>query len=200
VVRAKKVTLMPPKYLGAGVTPITIWAVHAAEKHPPTGADALEWLILTSEPCEGFEAAERVLRYYALRWRIEDFHKAWKSGCGVENRQAKRKESLEAALAVDVVVAWRIMWLTKLGRETPDVPCSIFFDQEEWQALHCFVNKTKTPPAVPPRLRDAVRMVATLGGFLGRKSDREPGTETIWRGIERLMDFTIAFRMFFPSD
>ncbi|MEO6594724.1 MAG: IS4 family transposase [Planctomycetota bacterium] len=65
--------------------------------------------------------------------------------------------------------------------------------------MRCFAKKTRTPPSDPPRMRDAIRMVAALGGFLGRKSDGEPGTETVWRGLERLMDFTIAFRMFVSS-
>jgi hypothetical protein len=162
-------------------------------------AEPIEWLLLTTLPVSSAEQAAEKVRWYTQRWLIEVFHRTLKTGCGIENRQAKSERTLEAALAVDAVVAWRVMWLTKLGRETPDVPCSIFFEEEEWQALHCVVHQTKTPPEEPPRLRDAVRMVAGLGGFLGRKGDGEPGAQTIWRGLERLTDFTIAFRMFFSS-
>jgi hypothetical protein len=200
--RYREVEICQPKKRGGKRHSVRVFAVAATEASdtaPAGEAEPIEWLLLTTLPVTTPEQAAEKVRWYAQRWLIEVFHRTLKSGCGVENRQAKRAESLEAALAVDAVVAWRVMWLTKLGRETPDVPCSIFFEEEEWQALHCFANNTKTPPAQPPRLRDAVRMVATLGGFLGRKSDREPGTQTIWRGLERLMDFTIAFRMFFSS-
>lgn len=200
--RFREVEICQPKKRGGKSRSVRVFAVAATEASDSavTGeAEPIEWLLLTTLPVTRAEQAEEKVRWYALRWLIEVFHRTLKSGCGVENRQARRAESLEAALAVDAVVAWRVMWLTKLGRETPDVPCSIFFEQEEWQALHCFVHRTKTPPATAPCLRDAVRMVASLGGFLGRKSDREPGTQTIWRGLERLMDFTIAFRMFFSS-
>ncbi len=200
--RYREVEICQPKKRGGKRRSVRVFAVAATESADTAQAgeaEPIEWLLLTTLPVTTIEQAEEKVRWYALRWLIEVFHRTLKSGCGVENRQAKRKESLEAALAVDAVVAWRIMWLTKLGRETPDVPCSVFFDEEEWKALHCFANKTKTPPTEPPCLGDAIRMVATLGGFLGRKSDRDPGTQTIWRGLERLMDFTIAFRMFFSS-
>ena len=91
------------------------------------------------------------------------------------------------------------MMLAKLGREIPDVPCTAFFEEFEWKALCCFINKTPTPPSEPPTLREAMRMVAGLGGFLGRKSDGNPGTQTLWRGLERLSDISAACRIFFSS-
>lgn len=200
--RYREVEICQPKKRGGKKTSVRVFAVAATEASdtaPDGEAEPIEWLLLTTLPVSSAEQAAEKVRWYTLRWLIEVYHRTLKSGCNVENRQAKRAATLEAALAVDAVVAWRVMWLTKLGRETPDVPCSIFFEQEEWQALHCFATRTPTPPAEPPSLRDAVRMIATLGGFLGRKSDGEPGTETIWRGLERLGDFTIAFRMFFSS-
>ena len=90
-----------------------------------------------------------------------------------------------------MVVAWRIVHLTKLGREVPEVPCTVFFEEAQWKALVAFVTRKAQPPENPPTLREAVRMMAmTLGGFLGRKCDGEPGTETIWKGLQRLDDIT----------
>jgi len=85
-----------------------------------------------------------------------------------------------------MVVAWRIYYLTMLGREVPDQPCTIFFKDIEWKALCCFVNKTPMAPDKPPTIRQAVFMVARMGGHLGRKGDRFPGTQTIWLGIIKL--------------
>ena len=107
-------------------------------------------------------------------------------------------ESLEACLAIDMVVAWRIYHLTKLGREVPDAPCTVFFEEAEWKALHLFTNKTLPAADDEPTLREAIRMVASLGGFLGRKSDGEPGTTTLWRGLQRLEDITATYVYFLP--
>ena len=98
--------------------------------------------------------------------------------------------------SIDMVVAWRIHHLTWLGRETPEMPCTVFFEDEEWKALVGFINQTPVVPVTPPTLRQALVMVATLGGFLNRKSDKEPGTETIWRGLQRLDDITRAYIAF----
>ena len=88
------------------------------------------------------------------------------------------------------MVAWRIAHLAKLGREVPEVSCTVYFEEAQWQALVVFVTQGP-PPAQPPTLREAVRMVATrLGGFLGRKSDGEPGAQSLWRGLQRLDDIT----------
>jgi hypothetical protein len=182
---------------------IHVWAVTAIEA--PEAADEhdeiqpIEWLLLTTLPIRSADDAAEKVRWYALRWLIEVYHRTLKSGCKVENRQSKTAGSLMAALAVDAVVAWRVMSLVKLGREIPDVPCTALFEELEWQALCCFIHRTPMPPPNPPSLREAVRMVASLGGFLGRKSDGEPGAQTTWRGIERLTDITATFRIFFSS-
>jgi len=102
----------------------------------------------------------------------------------IENLQLGSANRLEACLAIDLVVAWRIHHLTKLGRETPDVPCSVYFGEEQWKTLNAFVTKNPLPPEEPPTLREAIRMVAALGGFLGRKGDGEPGTQALWLGLQ----------------
>ena len=109
-----------------------------------------------------------------------------KSGCRIQDRQLETADRLEACLGLDMVVAWRIYYLTMLGRETPDAPCTVFFKDIEWKALCCYVNKTPIPPDTPPTIRQTVFMVAAIGGHLGRKGDGFPGTQTIWRGLARL--------------
>ena len=93
-----------------------------------------------------------------------------------------------------MVVAWRIFHLAKLGREVPNIPCTVFFEEHEWKALHTHITKTPVPPAEPPTLRDAMRMVATLGGFLGRTGDGEPGATTLWRGLQYLDGIAAMWR------
>jgi hypothetical protein len=186
-VRYAQVELRPPKRKGQ-MPPVRMWAVLAQEVDAPAGIEPVEWMLLSSLPVESFESALEKLRWYAGRWGIEVFHRVLKSGCKIESRQLAGADRLEACLAIDLVVAWRIYHLTKLGRETPDVPCTVYFGEHEWKALVAYVTQNPKPPAQPPSLREAVRMVASLGGFLGRKSDGEPGTQTTWLGLQRLDD------------
>lgn len=191
-IRHSKVVLSPPEGKGDH-EPITIWAILAEEKEPPEGVEPLTWVLLTTAPTDSFAKACEHLSWYVQRWTIEVFHKTLKSGCRIENRQLGSASRLEACLAIDLVVAWRIHHLTKLGRETPDVPCSVYFEEAQWRALTTFV--TKKPATEPPTLREAIRMVAILGGFLARKGDGEPGTQTLWLGLQRLDDITEMWKV-----
>lgn len=185
-VRFAAVTLKAPKRK-PGLGAVKVWAVAAREAPPPGVAEPLEWMLLTTMPVENLEQAVENLRWYTGRWGIEVFHRVLKSGCQIETRQLAGADRLEACLAIDMVVAWRIYHLAKLGRETPEVPCTVYFEEHEWKALMVYVTR-KPLPASPPSLREAMRMTAQLGGFLGRKGDGEPGTETLWRGLQRLDD------------
>ena len=122
-----------------------------------------------------------------------------KSGCKIENRQLGTASRLEACLAIDMVVAWRIMYLVHLGRQTPDTSCTLYFSDMQWKALVAFSSKSMALPT-PPTLYEAVRLVARLGGFLGRKSDGEPGAQSLWLGLQRLDDITASYAIFVPSD
>ncbi len=184
-IRFASVELVPPKgkkRLGR----VRVQAVYACEMDGPVGTEPIEWMILTTVPVDDFAKALRVLGWYTQRWGIEVWHRTLKSGCRIEDRQLHTEEGLEACLAIDMVVAWRIHHLTKLGRETPDSPCTVFFEEAEWKALVGWVKRKPIPPPKPPTLREALLMVAVLGGFQARKSDGEPGTECLWRGLERL--------------
>jgi hypothetical protein len=100
---------------------------------------------------------------------------------------------IESCLAIDIVVAWRIYHLTRLGRETPDTPCAVFFEDHEWKALVAYWTHDPAPKE-PPTLRQAIRMTAQLGGFLGRTGDGEPGAKTMWLGLQRLDDLAAMYR------
>ena len=93
------------------------------------------------------------------------------------------------------MVAWRLLWLTYEARRHPEASCEAVLPREQWQVLHQVVHKTTMIPAAPPSLREAVRQIARLGGFLARKGDGEPGVKTIWRGLRRLDDIVTGFRL-----
>ena len=174
--------------------PIPVWAVLAQEQDAPEGVTPLAWMLLTTMPVPGFEQACETLMWYARRWGIEVLHRTLKSGCCIEQRQLGHADRIEACLAIDLVVAWRIYYLNKLGREDPNAPCTVYFAEDEWKALMVFTTQKPVPPATPPTLREAIRLTAGLGGFLGRKCDGEPGTQTLWLGLQRLDDITTMWR------
>jgi hypothetical protein len=165
---------------------LDLWAVFAKEVDTPAGATPLEWMLLTTCPVQSGSAAQKILKYYGLRWQIEVFHRTLKTGCGIEERLSGDRSSIESCLAIDFVVAWRVFYLVKLGRETPDISCEVFFKEHEWKALVVRTTRAHPKSNEPPRLYDALRMVAALGGFLGRKSDGHPGPKAAWKGLEKL--------------
>ena len=124
-----------------GAPPVRLQAVVVTETDAPEGIAPLEWKLLTTEPVDSLEKAAEVVGWYARRWGIEVFHRTLKSGCRIEDRQLGNDPRLEACLAIDMVVAWRLFYLTKLGREIPDAPCTVFFEEAEWKALCIFHSK-----------------------------------------------------------
>jgi uncharacterized protein DUF4338/transposase Tn5 family protein/transposase-like protein len=193
-VRFAPVTLKPPQRK-PGRPEVILWAVWAREAEAPPTGERIEWMLLTTLPVITFADAIEKLAWYTLRWGIEVYHRTLKSGCKVEERQLGHADRLETCLGIDMVVAWRIFHLAKLGRETPEVPCTVFFEDADWKALVAYITQNPNPPEKPPTLREAMRMVATLGGFLGRKGDGEPGTKSLWLGLQRLDDLSSMWKL-----
>jgi hypothetical protein len=164
----------------------------------PEGVEPVEWLLVSTRPLSGFEDAVACVQAYAERWKVERYHYTLKSGCQVEKLQLERAERLERAVALYSIVAWRLLHVTYLARTAPDLPCTAALDEDEWKVLHRMANPGKRMPRKPMALKDAVRQIARLGGFLGRKGDGEPGVKVLWRGLRRLADFVLAFRALGP--
>ena len=196
-VRFKKVELQPPKE--SHFQPITLWAVHLLEIEPADKKEPIEWMLLTTVPTDTFEQAIERSEWYAARWGIEIYHRTLKSGCRIKDRQLGSAERLQACLGIDMVVAWRIYHMTMLGREVPDQPCTRFFEEVEWKALYCYRHQTTITPEEPPSMAEALRMLGTLGGHLGRKSDGNPGTEVLWRGLQKL-DVAVQMYIIFTTE
>ena len=182
-----------------GRQPVKLWAIWAHEKNPAAGVEPISWMLLTTIPVTTLADAIEKIQWYTRRWLIELLFKVLKSGCRFEDRQLETADRLQRCLVIDLVVAWRILYMTTIGRELPNLPCTTLFEDDEWQALYGFVNQTTVLPQGVPSLQAAIRMVAKLGGFLGRKSDGEPGSKTLWLGLHRLNDITTAWRLFNPQ-
>lgn len=168
-----------------GMMPVT--CLIARETGVPEGQKAVEWRLLTNRVVATLEEAAQLIDWYRCRWEIETLFHVLKNGCRVESLQLGHVRKLELALAIYLVVAWRLAHLTRLGRILPDLPASAVFEQTEWQAAWLLAEKP--PPRKMPTLREVIRRIAMLGGFLARKGDGEPGVKTLWQGYTRLSSF-----------
>jgi hypothetical protein len=155
----------------------------AREFDAPAGVKPIEWRLLTNRAATTLEEAIELIEWYRARWEIEILFNVLKNGCQVEELQLGTIERLERALALFLVVAWRVTYLMRLGRTCPGLDADLFFDPYEIRAAHLL---TKTPMPVLPKLNEVLRLVARLGGFLARKGDGEPGAETIWKGLTKV--------------
>ena len=207
-VRVCEVTPRPPYRKSGKLTPVSIYAVLAEEIDPPPGQEAITWLLLTSRKIESFEEAVELLEYYLGRWEIEVFHRVLKTGCRVEQLQLRDSRAVINSVVLYMIVAWRILYLTHLGRSCPDLPCSVVFEEAEWKSLVA-VNraereKSKAAPVreelVEPTLGEMVLLVAQQGGYLGRKNDGPPGAQAMWQGMAKIRNFAVAWQAFGDPD
>jgi IS4 transposase len=166
---------------------LSVTCLIAREINAPAGCKPVEWRLLTNRVADGFAAAIELIDWYRCRWEIETFFHVLKNGCRVEALQLGNVAKLELALAVYLVVSWRLARLVKLGRTHPDLEASALFTETEWKGAYILAKKAI--PKKPPTTRELVRQIAMLGGFLGRKGDGEPGVKTLWLGMQRLRDF-----------
>ena len=194
-VQAARVKLRATDRPGNKLPNVEVNCVLVTEPSPPEGAEPVEWLLLTSLPIDTVGQVLTIIRYYCCRWAIEIYFRILKSGCKVEESQLHKAERFLPYLALCMIVAWRVAYLMMLGRECPDLPCDVAFDEDEWKTAYTVVNN-QPPPKKPPSLKTMVELVASLGGYLGRKCDGEPGPKAIWVGIQRLTDLVRGWRAF----
>jgi len=160
---------------------VSVTCVVAREVDAPPGVKPIEWRLLTNRHADTAEAIVELIDWYRARWEIEILFNVLKNACRVEALQLGAIERIERALALYLVVAWRIAHLMRLGRICPDLDALLFFDPDEIRMA--YLLRDKLPPAAP-RLNEVLRQIACLGGFLARKGDGEPGVKTIWLGLK----------------
>lgn len=187
-VRYGPVVVPRPKHVSewvrkSGIQEISMWVVEAREVNPPKGVEPTRWVLLTSEPVESFADAWKILGYYEKRWLVEEFHKALKTGCRLESRQYETADRLEAICGVLSILAVRLLQMKIVARNEPERPADELVPKK-WIVMLQATRKRKA--TAPWTVRQFYRELAMLGGFLGRKSDGEPGWITLWRGFEKL--------------
>jgi hypothetical protein len=172
-----------PYVRDSGVKEIPMWAVEAREVNPPKGVTALRWVLLTSEEVRNYDDAWRIIGWYEKRPLIEEYHKCLKTGCRVEERLYRSGERLAPVIGLLSVLAVRLLQLKMVARRDPEQPAAHVVPKEWLAAVPLLLKKRRPMKTV----RDFFRGLAQLGGFLGRKGDGEPGWQTIWGGLEKLL-------------
>ena len=166
----------------------------------PAGEKPIDWLLFTNREVATFEDACMVVRGYATRWRIEEFHRAWKSGaCRVEDAQLHSTPALIKWATILAAVATRIERLKQLARETPALPASTELQPTEIRALILLKRKQKKRTETvsdTPTIGEAVRWLADRGGYVGKSSGGPPGATTISRGLHDVMVAAAAIEAF----
>jgi hypothetical protein len=196
-IRATTVALNPSDRPGGALPEVTVNVVLVEEINTPEGQIPIQWLLITTLPIDTVEQVELIVHYYTIRWQIEIYFRTLKSGCRVEERYFENMNRLLNCLAVYSIVAWKVLALCRLSRECPDLNCEVVFDPSEWKSVYMAIRRV-SPPKTPPTLNEVVRMIASLGGYVLRKST-EPGTQTLWIGLQRLHDLAFAWEMFGPD-
>lgn len=196
-VRSACLSLRPPWRPDGKLPTVELNVVLVREVHAPPDEEPIEWLLLTSLPVESAEQAREVIQYYCVRWMIEILFRVLKSGCRVEKRRFEDLERLQVCLAVYLIVAWRTLYVCRLGRACPDADCEAIFEPAEWKSVWKIVRRSDPPPQPPP-LGELTIMVAELGGYVPRKGN-PPGPQTIWIGLQRVHDFALCWKTFGPE-
>jgi hypothetical protein len=197
-IRTKEVEIDSPSSRKKEKLPtIKLTAIYAQEieSDQPVN-DPIVWRLTTTIKIESLEDAEKLIILYSKRWLIERYHYILKEGCRIEKLQMESADNLKRALAIYSIAAWRLIFITYFARIKPDAPCDLILSTDEINALYCMHNKTSTLPTESFSVREATRMIAKLGGFLGRKGDGEPGAKVLWQGLFRLEAFTQAYQVF----
>jgi hypothetical protein len=189
-VAASAVTLWSPQ-INRTARALRCWCVRVWEPAAPAGEQAVEWMLLSSEPVNDLADALRMARYYSYRWLIEEYHKCLKSGCRVEERQLEHADRLAPLIGMLSVVATRLLQMKNDARRMPRRPARQCVSKELVQTLSKLIHV----PASRISVRQFVHEVAKRGGFPGRKSDGEPGYLTLWRGWRELMLIHTGYQM-----
>jgi hypothetical protein len=195
-----RVKIAPPRHAKkrSDLPPVALWAVLAEERTPARkGQTPIRWMLLSTRPVQTLAEARECVALYTERWKVERYHYVLKSGCRIEALQLESAERLERALVLYSLIAYRLLSLTYRARLSPRAPCSEALQEVEWKALYA-IGTGEMPSEAPP-LAEAVRRIAKLGGFLGRRGDKEPGVKTLWSGWRRLEDFVLAFERLSPT-
>lgn len=189
-VGATRMHLNAPNYIDGTPESLDVNVVYVHEVDAPPGVEPVAWVLVTSEPIDSPEQVRAVVEAYRLRWLIEEFFKALKTGCALERRQLESYESITTALALFLPIAWQLLLLRALARTQPDRPAELVLSPTQIDVLRAAAPAVALPPR--PSVVQALRAVAYLGGHFIK---RDPGWLVLGRGLEKLLDLEAGWRL-----
>lgn len=192
-IKFEQLQVLPPVGKWKDHTDLTLTVIHAVERGTPRGREKIVWKLITNLPVKSLKGAIEKLNWYAMRWKIEVFHKILKSGCKAEESKLRSSERLVNLIAIFCIIGWRVYWLTMLHRAEPELSPAVALNVTEIRLLDELI---KTPPEKSrPRatVSDYVVKIARLGGYLNRATDPPPGNKVMWRGLSKLNDIHLGF-------
>jgi hypothetical protein len=192
--RYQRMTVLPPIGKQSRYPTLQLTVIHARERNVPPGRPGIEWKLLTNLPVRSRAEAIEKLDWYAMRWKIETFHKILKSGCKAEDSKLRTADRLANLISVYCIVSWRIFWLTMISRCAPQAPPGVVFTSMEIELLERVVPDLPLTVQMPPLQRNLIK-VARLGGYLARAGDSPPGNTVMWRGMRRLTDIQLGYEL-----
>jgi hypothetical protein len=191
-IRYRSIHVLPPIGKQKRYPPLTLTVLYAQEREEPTDRPRIDWKLITDLPVHSEEAAIEKLRWYALRWKIEMFHKILKSGCRAEEARLRTAERLVKLISVFCILSWRVFWMTMINRFVPDAEPSLALTTLETTLLDRVMPDRDDPPPHRKTLSGYLIKIARLGGYLARASDPPPGNTVMWRGLSRLTDIKLG--------
>ena len=194
-IKYRAINVLPPIGKQKKCLPLVLTYIHACERGEPSDRDRVDWRLVTNLPVRSAQQAIEKLSWYALRWKIEVFHKILKSGCRAEDSKLHTAERLVKLLAVFCVLSWRVFWITMSSRATPEAPPDVALTSLEIKILDQLVRDKQSDPSPSRGLAFYAIKIARLGGYLNRKRDPPPGNIVMWRGLTRLTDIALGLSL-----
>lgn len=191
--RYRRIRVLPPIGKQSRYPELRLTVIYAQERDAPPGRDPIDWKLITNLPVSSPLQAIEKLEWYALRWKIESFHKILKSGCKAEASKLRTADRLVNLIAVFCILSWRIFWTTMMNRSTSKAPASIAFTDTECRLLDRLIPDK--PRSGKKSLASYITKLARLGGHLARANDPPPGNTVMWRGLVRLTDIELGFEL-----
>jgi hypothetical protein len=192
-IRYRRLRVLPPIGKQKRYPELMLTVIYAQERDAPQGRDPIDWKLLTNLVVDSKGQAIEKLAWYALRWKIETYHKILKSGCKAEESRLRTAERLVNLISICCILSWRIFWMTMLNRSATDLPAGAVFSETERHLLDHLVPDRPADRGVKKSLSSYIRKMAKLGGYLARSSDPPPGNIVMWRGLSRLTDIVLGF-------
>jgi hypothetical protein len=191
-IRYRRIRVLPPVGKQKRYPALTLTVIHAQEQKTPKNRKKIEWKLLTDLPVQSRKDAIEKLEWYAMRWKIEMFHKILKSGCKAEESRLRTAERLANLISLFCILSWRIFWMTMLNRSTPTALPSAALTETEIELLDHLVKDEAQAASRRKTLSQYLIKIAKLGGYLARANDPPPGNIVMWRGLSRLTDIGLG--------